>query len=207
MFFLDVSLISRSFFLFCIYSSQVFTYRWVKYEGRISPVNFFAVVKIHSLHHCSVYTWHIPNRNISSRSLHTLLSSKQFFKRHILTRTNIFSKKILSMLTDIARLHFSSRLFVHLGWLGILLQRFFHWCKIRKYPQVHILVGFWFCNYVQQRIEYFSHSKVFARGLLGVGSCCYTLMDITKMEYEEGGFIQIFWMDYVLTFCLLSFKS
>jgi len=54
---------------------------------------FFAVVKIYSFHHCSVYTWHIPNRNISSRSLHTLLSSKQFFKRHILTRTNIFSKK------------------------------------------------------------------------------------------------------------------
>jgi len=105
-FFIDVSLISRSFFLFCIYSSQVFTYRWVKYEGKISPVNFFAVVKIYSFHHCSVYTWHIPNRNISSRSLHTHLSSRQYLKRHILTRTNFFfQKKKLSMLTNIARLN------------------------------------------------------------------------------------------------------
>jgi len=123
--FLDVSLISRSCFsVSSELSTSVHRCVGVKYEGRIfSPVNVFFCGGQNLLKFTiaeGLYTWHIPT--------HTLLSSnKQYLKRHISTRTNIFFKKNLFKITDIARLHCSSRLFMHLVWLvlGILLQRVF----------------------------------------------------------------------------------
>jgi len=47
---------------------------------------------------------HSEQKHFVQKSTHTHLSSRQYLKRHILTRTNIFSKK-LSMLTNIARLN------------------------------------------------------------------------------------------------------
>jgi hypothetical protein len=45
-----------------------------------------------------------------------------------------------------------------------------------------------------------------------VGSCCYTLMDITKMEYEEGGFCPplnniVFQPGYDVSQCNITFDN
>jgi len=129
------------------------------------------------------YTWHIPT--------HTLLSSnKQYLKRHISTRTNIFSTKKHSKLTDIARLHYRSRLFVHLVWLalGILLQRVFSLMQ-GKNPQSWL--DFDFGNWVYHKeFEYFSHSEGFcACWVAGGGSFALKHtheMDITKWNMRRG---------------------
>lgn len=153
------------------------------------------------VHHCSGFL------HMTHSYTHTLLSSnKQYWKRHISTRTNIFSKKNLSRLTDIARLHCSSRLFVHLVWLvvGILLQRVFSLMQGYNLDWTLILET----NVYHKEFEYFSHSEGFCACWVAGGQfCSYTHSwdGHYKMEYEEGGIYTN--MDYVLTFCLLSFKS
>jgi len=198
-----VSLISRSCFSVSTeLSTSVHRCVGVKYEGRIfSPVNFFCggqnLLKFTIAE--GLYTWHIPT--------HTLLSSnKQYLKRHISTRTNIFSKKQLSKLTDIGRLHYRSRLFFAFGLtsIGYFATKVFSLMQ-GKNSQSWLDFDFW--NY-HKEFEYFSHSEGFL-SLLGCwGAVLFldTLMRWTLQNGIWGGGIYTN-MDYVLTFCLLSFKS